>query len=705
MPSSSVWTCLELGFNVFTGQTGAGKSIILDSLLLLCGARSDRDLIRTGEQKAVVEGVFEIGEAALPVLAEYGVEPEDGELFLTRTLTADGKSGARVNALPVPLSVLRAIAAKLVTVHGQQDTQSIRSEQEQLSMLDGYAGNETVRAEYDAARAEYIQKKQRYEALCESEKDNAARAEILAFQSAELTAANVKKGEEDALLEERSRLVNTEKIALLANAAYDALTGSDAADELSASAADALEKLSAYIPAAAALAERVKSAMFELEDVAESLRDYREAEEPGARLDKLEQRLSDIQGLRKKYRTDADGLSDLLDEINTSLSQARAFRRAPRRSRAGAAGGAGRTAKAADALTKTRVKAAAAFEKAVGSALAELDMPKVVFRISLTPSEPGPSGADKVEFLISANAGEAPRPLGKIASGGELSRIMLAMKSVFGGGESTSVFDEIDAGISGSTSYKVGRKLHALSAGTGAQLLCVTHSAQLAAQADTHYLIEKQVEGSRTETRVTLLDNAGRENEFCPHPRRRICHRGRAPRRKEPAHESLNGNRTGFCSKSHLYSLRLLRNGIVKGNSPQPRLRSDFFQQSAKWNGMLFGRTGLRCMEQPGRTSMQRIPETIRSNSWRKRSDAPAVRDAPDLFELRLREIRSAFCFSTARGTAHRKQPPQPVAQFGKQRRRVMNMAFRNPSETLYPKNPLTNCSVLLPNGKDRLFQ
>ena len=265
------------GFNVFTGQTGAGKSIILDSLLLLCGARSDRDLIRTGEQKAVVEGVFEIGEAALPVLAEYGVEPEDGELFLTRTLTADGKSGARVNARPVPLSVLRAIAAKLVTVHGQQDTQSIRSEQEQLSMLDGYAGNETVRAEYDAARAEYIQKKQRYEALCESEKDSAVRAEILAFQSAELTAANVKKGEEDALLEERSRLVNTEKIALLANAAYDALTGSDAAAELSASAADALEKLSAYIPAAAALAERVKSAMFELEDVAESLRDYREA--------------------------------------------------------------------------------------------------------------------------------------------------------------------------------------------------------------------------------------------------------------------------------------------------------------------------------------------------------------------------------------------------------------------------------------------
>ena len=340
------------------------------------------------------------------------------------------------------------------------------------------------------------------------------RAEILAFQSAELTAANVKKGEEDALLEERSRLVNTEKIALLANAAYDALTGSDAAAELSASAADALEKLSAYIPAAAALAERVKSAMFELEDVAESLRDYREAEEPGARLDKLEQRLSDIQGLRKKYRTDADGLSALLDEINTSLSQLEHFDEHLAEAAQAQQEALAALQKRADALSKTRVKAAAAFEKAVGSALAELDMPKVVFRISLTPSEPGPSGADKVEFLISANAGEAPRPLGKIASGGELSRIMLAMKSVCGGGERTSVFDEIDAGISGSTSYKVGRKLHALSAGTGAQLLCVTHSAQLAAQADTHYLIEKQVEGSRTETRVTLLDNAGRENEL-----------------------------------------------------------------------------------------------------------------------------------------------------------------------------------------------
>ena len=168
----------------------------------------------------------------------------------------------------------------------------------------------------------------------------------------------------------------------------------------------------------------------------------------------------------------------------------------------------------AAALTETRVKAAAAFEKAVQAALAELDMPKVTFRIALTPSEPVASGADKVEFLISANAGEAPRPLGKIASGGELSRIMLAMKSVFGDGEKTAVFDEIDAGVSGGTSYKVGRKLHALAAGTGAQLLCVTHSAQLAAQADTHFLIEKHLEGSRTETCVTLLDESGREKEL-----------------------------------------------------------------------------------------------------------------------------------------------------------------------------------------------
>ena len=296
------------GFNVFTGQTGAGKSIILDSLLLLCGARSDRDLIRTGEQRALVEGVFDVSEAAFPALAEYGVEPEDGELFLTRTLTADGRSGARINARAVPLSVLRAVAAGLVTVHGQQDTQSIRSEAEQLAMLDGYAANAAVRAAYDGARRDYIEKKQRLDALRAGERDSAARAEILAFQSAELTAAGVKKGEEDALLEERSRLVNAEKIALLANTAYDALTGSAAASELSASAADALEKLAAYLPAVQPLAERVKSAMYELEDVAESLRDYREAEEPGARLDRLEQRLSDIQGLRKKYRTDADAL-------------------------------------------------------------------------------------------------------------------------------------------------------------------------------------------------------------------------------------------------------------------------------------------------------------------------------------------------------------------------------------------------------------
>lgn len=502
------------GFNVFTGQTGAGKSIILDSLLLLCGARSDRDLIRTGEQRALVEGVFDVGEAAFPALTEYGVEPEDGELFLTRTLTADGRSGARINARPVPLSVLRAVAAGLVTVHGQQDTQSIRSEPEQLAMLDGYAANAAVRAAYDGARRDYIEKKQRLDTLRAGERDSAARAEILAFQSAELTAAGVKKGEEDALLEERSRLVNAEKIALLANTAYDALTGSAAASELSASAADALEKLAAYLPAVQPLAERVKSAMYELEDVAESLRDYREAEEPGARLDRLEQRLSDIQGLRKKYRTDADGLPALLEEINGALAQIEHFDEHLAAAEQAQAESLAALRAHAAALTETRVKAAAAFEKAVQAALAELDMPKVTFRIALTPSEPVASGADKVEFLISANAGEAPRPLGKIASGGELSRIMLAMKSVFGDGEKTAVFDEIDAGVSGGTSYKVGRKLHALAAGTGAQLLCVTHSAQLAAQADTHFLIEKHLEGSRTETCVTLLDESGREKEL-----------------------------------------------------------------------------------------------------------------------------------------------------------------------------------------------
>ena len=414
------------GFNVFTGQTGAGKSIILDSLLLLCGARSDRDLIRTGEQRALVEGVFDVGEAAFPALAEYGVEPEDGELFLTRTLTADGRSGARINARAVPLSVLRAVAAGLVTVHGQQDTQSIRSEAEQLAMLDGYAANAAVRAAYDGARRDYIEKKQRLDTLRAGERDSAARAEILAFQSAELTAAGVKKGEEDALLEERSRLVNAEKIALLANTAYDALTGSAAASELSASAADALEKLAAYLPAVQPLAERVKSAMYELEDVAESLRDYREAEEPGARLDRLEQRLSDIQGLRKKYRTDADGLPALLEEINGALAQIEHFDEHLAAAEQAQAESLAALRAHAAALTETRVKAAAAFEKAVQAALAELDMPKVTFRIALTPSEPVASGADKVEFLISANAGEAPRPLGKIASGGELSRIMLA---------------------------------------------------------------------------------------------------------------------------------------------------------------------------------------------------------------------------------------------------------------------------------------
>lgn len=505
---------LEGGLNVFTGQTGAGKSMIIDSLSFLCGARGDRTMIRTGEQRAVVEGVFELeGTGLSALLEENGIAPED-ELFVSRTMTADGKSTARINSRPVPAALLKDVAEYLISIHGQQDTQSLRSARRQLMLLDGRAGNDEQKKAYDSARAQYLAAVREYEEFEKVSGESAQLAEVLAFRERELAAAGVERGEEERLASERTVLANAEKVALLSGEAFEALSGSPSACELADKAAAALEKLSAVIPDCSSLSERLRSALCELEDVADSVRAYTDTEDPLGRLDDIEQRLSDIQGLKKKYRTDADGLCELLEQTRDRLKQIENTDALRERLESARSAAERSMLSAAEKLSQSRINAARLLEKQVVSALSELDMPKAVFTISINPCPPSESGADSVEFLVSANAGEEARPVGKIASGGELSRIMLALNSVFGSGGKTVIFDEIDAGISGSTSFRIGRMLKALSVSSGAQLLCVTHSAQLASHADSHYLIEKHTEEGRTSTAVRQLDEAGREEEL-----------------------------------------------------------------------------------------------------------------------------------------------------------------------------------------------
>ena len=291
---------LEGGLNVFTGQTGAGKSMIIDSLSFLCGARGDRTMIRTGEQRAVVEGVFELEDTGLSaLLEENGIAPED-ELFVSRTMTADGKSTARINSRPVPAALLKDVAEYLISIHGQQDTQSLRSARRQLMLLDGRAGNDEQKKAYDSARAQYLAAVREYEEFEKVSGESAQLAEVLAFRERELAAAGVERGEEERLASERTVLANAEKVALLSGEAFEALSGSPSACELADKAAAALEKLSAVIPDCLSLSERLRSALCELEDVADSVRAYTDTEDPLGRLDDIVQRLSDIQGLKKK---------------------------------------------------------------------------------------------------------------------------------------------------------------------------------------------------------------------------------------------------------------------------------------------------------------------------------------------------------------------------------------------------------------------
>ncbi len=511
----------ENGFCVLTGETGAGKSIIIDSLNLLLGARADKELIRRGESMATVSALFcDVRDEVCSLLGELGFESEEKEVSLTRSITAEGRSTARINGRVVTLSALREVAALLFNIHGQNDNQQILHAQNHIEILDKFAHDSTLVEEYFAIYKEILAIRTQIDSLQQDSMEKNRLGEMLKFQIADIDAAKLKAGEEDALLEEEKRLLGLEQINKCTSVVKRAISGGDngvGASYLCDRASAALSKLADDFTEAADLAERLENIKYELDDIAESaaaLADIGDGD-PSVRLDKIGSRLDVITRLKRKYGSTVDEIlafrenaEKRLDEIENSdaLIEDLRFELGEKESA---------VYKIARELNSIRKKAAKELTKLVGDSLEFLEMPKVRFEVAVNcEKELNPKGCDKVEFLIATNAGEPLMPMIKIASGGELARIMLSLKSALNDcdGMQTVIFDEIDTGISGKTSRKVGIKLSSIARST--QVICVTHSAQIASLADTHFYISKSEVDGRVQTSLKVLDGEARTEEI-----------------------------------------------------------------------------------------------------------------------------------------------------------------------------------------------
>ena len=504
------------GFNVLTGETGAGKSIVIDAISAILGERTYRDVIRTGASKAFVSAVFD-GVPELGWFEENHVDYAP-DLMVQRELSADGRNICRVNGRTVSVAVLRALGAQLINIHGQHDSQQLFDEENHLRYLDLFARNG---AEYEAYTGSYqalTAVRRQIERLSLDEGEKLRRTEMLRHQIGEIDRAELKSGEDEALEARRKLLQNAEKFTQNLITALRCLYGdeeSDGASGLIGEAVYALNRIAGYDGRIEQLAHSAASLDANARELCEELIDLREQTEfSPEELDEIEARLDLIHRLRRKYGADCDEILAFreraqaeLDEICFSDERLAELRAQEQKLE-------GEARAAAMELRRTRMQAAEALRERMLTELSQLDMPRIQFECSFTEIPLGPTGADQAAFLMSANAGEALRPMSRVASGGELARIMLAMKNVLAELDSVStlIFDEVDAGVSGRAAQKVARKLQAVSAGK--QVLCVTHLPQIAALADRHLLIAKSERGGRTFTGVTALDRAGRIEEL-----------------------------------------------------------------------------------------------------------------------------------------------------------------------------------------------
>ena len=506
------------GLNVLSGETGAGKSILIDSINAILGNRTSREIVRSHTPKAMIWATFRgIGAKTRAQLADAGYEAEN-ELLLYREITAEGKSTCRINGMPATASVVRDICSGLINIHGQHDNQSLMNPARHLGILDSFAQNETAHDAYYVVYKELCRVKKEIDALSMDETEKERRIETLRFQIEEIGAAELRPGEEDELLNRRTLIRNAQTVTEQLNIAYAALSGAEdapGAGEMLGSAATALESISSLSEDFAPLAEQMSGLYYTARDAASDIADIlaRCEFDPQA-LDAVEERLDLIYRMKQKYGGDVQDILAYLDAATAELDgiETGAQRLDELYDRQAALYD---KAKAlADALTQTRLEAFKRFNAQITDALRFLNMPGIRFTLSHKKGPLAGSGQDSVEFNISTNPGEEPKPVAKIASGGELSRIMLAVKSALADKDDigTVIYDEIDTGVSGLAAGRIGEKLKQTA--QGRQVICITHTAQIAAQADNHLLIRKNVSEDRTYTEIDALSGEGRVQEL-----------------------------------------------------------------------------------------------------------------------------------------------------------------------------------------------
>lgn len=510
----------DSGFNVLTGETGAGKSIIIDSINILKGERASKNIIRNGENSAKVSAIVSVSDEAAKEIADAtGIESEDGELLISREITLDGKNNIRVNGSPVTLSMLKAIGESLITIHGQHDNTSLLSKKTHIVFLDRFAQNEAATTAYRLAHNAYRETEQKLSELCTDSQDKALRADMLRFQADEIAQANLTPGEDDELEERKNILQNARSIADSVNKAYAIMYDSEdcgqSAYDMLWNGIDELGDAAEIDSALGEIHSLLKDAGYTIEDSLRRLKRYIDNisfDREG--LDEIEERLDLIFNLKRKYGNTIENILEYYDKISDDLNTLDNSDEMIKQLEETLKKQETQRKLAADKLTESRKKAADKLSELVENELKDLDMLKVKISVKINPCDYREDGADDVEFLICTNVGEDFKPLAKIASGGELSRIMLAIKSVLSHCETpdTLIFDEVDTGVSGHTAQSLGAKLCHMSKTN--QVLCITHLPQIAAMAHEHYLIEKNVADNRTFTSVRKLDYNQRTDEL-----------------------------------------------------------------------------------------------------------------------------------------------------------------------------------------------
>lgn len=505
----------ENGFNVFTGETGAGKSILIDAINAVLGGRTSRDLVRTGASKAFVSAVFsDISPKVKNILEELGYDSDEDDLLISREISSEGKNICKINARPATVSALKQLSCALIDVHGQHDSAILQNPELHIGYIDAYGNTSAELLSYAESYKAMKETERAIKKISMDDSDKEARIDLLKYQIGEIESAAIEEGEEEELLALSKRIKSSENIMELVSDTVAALDGDDgsegALEELETVIKNA-QQLAEYFPDFTGISEKFKSSYYELEEFANDVKNCADELDFDPNLqNRTEKRLDEIFRLKRKYggsveamfayynkaKNELDGIEFSEERLEKLNKEYAVLKKAAEEK--------------AYVLTQKRLDAAKSFEHAVMNELSYLNMPNVRFSVNFEHTDYFESGCDNIEFYIATNAGEPLKPLAKIASGGELSRIMLSIKNVLADKDEvgTLIFDEVDTGISGAAAQKVGKKLKQVS--KGRQIICVTHLAQVAAFADNHLLISKATDNERTFTSVTSLDKEGR---------------------------------------------------------------------------------------------------------------------------------------------------------------------------------------------------